>query len=49
MTGGGKGDSFSVVLDGFLKILHLSQLLKASANGIGKAIEGCGAIWVAGR
>jgi hypothetical protein len=39
-----KGKSLSVALDGLLQILYLSQLLKASENGIGKVIERHGVI-----
>jgi hypothetical protein len=34
-----KGKSLSVVFDGLLQILHLSQLLKASENSIGKVAQ----------
>jgi hypothetical protein len=44
-----KGESLLVVLDGLLQILHLSQLLKASANNVGKVIERRGATWIVGR
>jgi hypothetical protein len=30
----------TVACDSFLKILHLSQLLKASENSVGEVIEG---------
>jgi hypothetical protein len=38
MTRRAKSKSFSVVLDGLLEILHLSQLPEASGNDNGKAI-----------
>jgi hypothetical protein len=38
-----------VVLNGILKIFHLSQLLKTGGNGDGEVIEKCGATWTAER
>jgi hypothetical protein len=49
MTGRAKGKSLSVVVDGSLQVLHLSQLLKASGNVVGEVIERCGAIWMTRR
>jgi hypothetical protein len=44
-----KIESLTVVCDGFLEILHLSQLHKAGLNSAGEVIEGQGAIWMAWR
>jgi hypothetical protein len=41
--------SLTVVCDGFLEILHLSQQLKAGEHSVGEVIEGCGAIGMAQR
>jgi hypothetical protein len=42
MAGRAKIEGLTVACDGFLEILHLSQLLKAGGNSAGEAIEGCG-------
>jgi hypothetical protein len=49
MTGREKNESFSVILDGLLQVLHLSQLVESSKNGVSEVIERWGAIWMAGR
>jgi len=49
MVGWAKIESLTVECDSFLKIFHLSQLLKACGNSVGKAIEACRATWMACR
>jgi hypothetical protein len=42
-----KIESLTVVCRGFLEILRVSKLLKATQNKDGKVMQGSGAIWMA--
>jgi hypothetical protein len=44
-----KIESLTVVYDGFLEILHLSQLLEAGLKNVGEVVQGYGAIWMSWR
>jgi hypothetical protein len=49
MAGRAKIESLSVIPDGLLQILDLSQLPEASGNGTGEVIERFRMSWVARR
>jgi hypothetical protein len=47
MARGMKSESSVIPHNGLLQVLHLSQLLEASGNGVGEIIESCGTVWMA--